>query len=67
MRTVHILCITAIVPGLCSAQAFEPKDPANEPYGAQWNLAMNAGQTFDLGNNFRGDVVIQSVGTTPSP
>ena len=66
MRPQYILLPVLLPVSAFCQQVFEPKDPANEPYGAQWNLAKNAGQTFDLGNNFSTDVVIQSVGTTPS-
>lgn len=66
MRTLYTLCFAGLLPGLCCAQPFEPREPFGEPYGAQWNLVKNNGQTYDLTNHFRSDVAIQSVGTTPS-
>lgn len=66
MRTLYTLCFAGLLPGLCGAQPFEPREPFGEPYGDQWNLVKNNGQTYDLTNHFRSDVAIQSVGTTPS-
>ena len=65
-RIFLTLASMAFCAPLANAQPFQPKEPFGEPYGSQWNLVVNAGQTFDLGNNFRSDVGIASVGTTPS-
>lgn len=69
-RTKRKKLVTLLSAGIsatfCTAQPFEPREPFGEPYGFQWNLVLNQGQTFDLGDNWRSDVAIQSVGTTPS-
>lgn len=66
MRSCYAVGIFVLAIGSCAAQPFEPREPFGEPYGFQWNLVLNQGQIFDLGNNSRSDVVIASVGTTPS-